>query len=98
VGNALSPTRDLLAYVSATQGALKNVVLDLDTGNVVLSVSMSTPTGGPPSLVWSADGRWLFWVDRGKVMAWSPDRGGDPIEFANAHAGSAQTIAAGYSA
>jgi hypothetical protein len=96
--NALSPTRDLLAYTTQTQRGPTNVVLDLATGKVVLSVTLSTGGSGPAPFVWSADGRWLFWVDRGKVMAWSPDRGGDPVEFANAEAGSAQMIAAGYSA
>jgi hypothetical protein len=46
--------------------------------------------------VWSADGRWLFWVNNGHVNAWSPDRGGDPIDFATDQADSAELIAVGY--
>jgi hypothetical protein len=98
-GNALSPTRDLMAYETNVNGRLAVGVLDLDTGSVVLSTGVSTgPQGFFSPLVWSPDGRWLFWVDLGKVMAWSPDRGGDPIEFSNTDAGSAQVIAAAYSA
>ena len=98
-GNALSPTRDLVAYETNSNGRIAVAVLDLDTGSVVLSTGVSTgPQGYFSPLVWSPDGRWLFWVDLGKVMAWSPDRGGDPIEFANADAGSAQVIAAAYAA
>jgi hypothetical protein len=99
-GDALAPTRDLIAYETSVQGRYVVAVLDLDTGSVLLSVNVSTsPQGGSISpLVWSPDGRWLFWVDVGKVMAWSPDRGGDPIEFANSDAGSALVIAASYAA
>jgi hypothetical protein len=93
-GNALSPTRDLVAYETSVQGRLAVAVLDLDTGSVVLSTALSTGQNSLLPFVWSADGRWLFWVDLGKVMAWSPDRGGNPIEFANTDAGSAQVIAA----
>jgi hypothetical protein len=94
-GNALSPTRDLVAYETNVQGRLAIGVLDLDTGSVVLSTPQSTGQQNfLVPLVWSPDGRWLFWVDLGKVMAWSADRGGNPIEFANADAGSAQIIAA----
>jgi hypothetical protein len=95
-GNSLSPTRDLMAYLTNAEGRFQVAVLDLDTGSVVLSAGMSTGPQGNPPLVWSPDGRWLFWADLGKVMAWSPERGGDPIEFANAEAGSAEMIAAAY--
>jgi hypothetical protein len=98
-GNALSPTRDLMAYETNVNGGLAVSVLDLDTGPVVLTARVSTGGQGYPSpLVWSPDGRWLFWVDDGHVKAWSPDRGGDPIELANTEAGSAQMIAASYAA
>ncbi len=98
-GNALSPTRDLMAYETSVQGRIVVAVIDLDTGSVVLSVNVSTGQQGSNSpLVWSPDGRWLFWVDVGKVKAWSPDRGGDPMEFANSDAGSALVIAASYPA
>ena len=98
-GNELSPTRDLMAYETSVQGRIVVAVMDLDTGSVVLSVDVSTgPQGGYSPLVWSPDGRWLFWVDVGKIKAWSPDRGGDPVEFANSDAGSALVIAATYAA
>ena len=96
---ALSPTRDLLAYMTQTQRGLRNVVLDLASGDVLLSVTVSTTGTTPPSaLVWSPDGRWLFWVDSGHVKAWSPDRGGSPLEFVHPEAGAAQVITGGYSA
>lgn len=94
-GNALAPSRNLLAYGTMAQGRPTFSVLDLDTEAVVLSgVPYSGPAATP--FVWSADGRWLFWVESGRVKAWSPDRGGAPIEFADAEAGSADLIAAGF--
>ncbi|MEP6660704.1 MAG: hypothetical protein ABJD24_12370 [Acidimicrobiales bacterium] len=96
-GDVLSPTRDLIAYETNVQGRYVVAVLDLDTGSVLLSVNVSTgPQGSISPLVWSPDGRWLFWVDVGKVKAWSPDGGGDPVEFANSDAGAALVIAASY--
>ena len=95
-GPALSPTRDLVAYGTAFEGLpTVVVVLDLDTGTTVLTRELFPGPVGP-QFVWSADGRWLFWVNNGHVNAWSPDRGGDPIDFATDHAGSAELIAAGY--
>ena len=97
-GNSLSPSSDLMAYLTNANGRFEVAVLDLDTGSVVLSAGMSSGPQGNSPLIWSPDGRWLFWTDLGKVMAWSPERGGDPIEFANAGAGSAEMIAAAYAA
>jgi hypothetical protein len=97
LGGALSPTRDLLALQMNVSGRQSAVVLDLDTGIVVLDTQISSGSQAFSPFVWSADGRWLFWVDVGQVRAWSPDRGGEPIAFANAQAGSADLIAAGSS-
>ena len=95
-GPALSPTRDLVAYGTAFGGLpTVVVVLDLDTGATVLRRELFPGPVGP-QFVWSADGRWLFWVNNGHVNAWSPDRGGDPIDFATDQAGSAELIAAGF--
>ena len=95
-GPKLSPTRDLMAYGSAFEGLpAVVVVLDLDTGATVLTRELFPGPVGP-QFVWSADGRWLFWVNNGHVNAWSPDRGGDPIDFATDVAGSAELIAIGF--
>lgn len=95
--NALSPTRDLVALLTSSGGPPVVEVLDLDTGDVVLSAAMTAgPSNGPP-FVWSADGKWLFWTDGGQIRAWSPDRRGEPITFANSLAASAEMIALAYS-
>ena len=53
---ALSPTCDLLAYSTQTQRGQRNVVLDLASGDVLLSVTVSTTGTTPPSaLVWSPE-------------------------------------------
>ncbi|MEP6660703.1 MAG: hypothetical protein ABJD24_12365 [Acidimicrobiales bacterium] len=95
-GPALSPTRDLVAYGTAFGGLpTVVVVLDLDAGATVLRRELFPGPVGP-QFVWSPDGRWLFWVNNGHVNAWSPDRGGDPIDFATDQAGSAELIAVGF--
>lgn len=95
--NALSPTRDLVAYLTSDGGRVLVEVLDLDTGDVALSVAMTSGPGNGPPFVWSADGRWLFWTDGGQVKAWSPDRGGEPLTFANNLAASADMMTLAYS-
>jgi hypothetical protein len=76
LGPHLSPDGTHLAYVGGIGGPTLPAVevMDLATGARLAldhQAALTSMSGGWTGLVWSVDGRWLFWVaDAGTLRAW----------------------------